>query len=91
MAKNRSGHASQGLDVLGVMCSRFEGNMHRHAGVEWREVEARLVAQPARLHTLAEMERTGGEPDVVGIDAHTGAIMIVDCAPESPAGRRSLC
>ncbi len=91
MAKNRRGHASQGSDVLGVMCSRFEGNMHRHAGVEWREVEARLIAQPARLHTLAEMERTGGEPDVVGIDTRSGAIMIVDCALESPAGRRSLC
>lgn len=91
MAKSRNVHTARYGELLTVVRTRFEESMHRHAGVQWREVEAGLAAQPARLHALAEMERTGGEPDVVGIDAHTGAIMIVDCAPESPAGRRSLC
>lgn len=91
MAKNRRDAAAHDAAVLDIVRTRFEGSMHRHAGVKWTEVEARLAVLPASLHALAEMERTGGEPDVVGIDAHTGAIMIVDCAPESPAGRRSLC
>lgn len=91
MTKTRRDAAVQDVAVLETVRTRFEGNMHRHAGIEWKEVAARLVAQPERLRALAEMEGTGGEPDVVGIDAQTGAIMIVDCAPESPAGRRSLC
>ena len=91
MAKSRNVHTARYGELLTVVRTRFEESMHRHAGVQWREVEVRLAAQPTRLHALEEMERTGGEPDVVGIDAHTGAIMIVDCAPESPAGRRSLC
>ncbi len=77
--------------LLGVLQARFEKNQRRHAGLEWSTVQARLEANPARLATLAEMERTGGEPDVVGSDATTGEILFYDCAAESPAGRRSLC
>ncbi len=91
MAKDRHVQRDEDTDVLDVVRVRFEHNAHRHAGVQWTEVAARLEAQPACLRALAAMERTGGEPDVIGIDARTRAIMIVDCAQESPTGRRSLC
>lgn len=65
--------------------------MQRHPGLRWAEVEARLIGQPAALWSLHEMERTGGEPDVVGRDKKTGEYLFFDCAPETPAGRRSVC
>ncbi len=65
--------------------------MHRHPGIAWAEVQARLEGQNEKLWSLYEMERTGGEPDVVGIDPTTGAFLFYDCAAESPKGRRSLC
>ncbi len=70
---------------------RFAKNMMRHAGVTWDQVLARLEKHPNTLAVLVEMETTGGEPDVIGVDASTGEVVFCDCSPESPAGRRSLC
>lgn len=78
-------------ELLDVLKSRFEKNMERHMGLEWADVRARLEAHPEKLWSLYEMERTGGEPDVVGYDEKTAVYIFVDCAPESPNGRRSLC
>lgn len=77
--------------LVNILEQRFKANMGRHAELEWSVVRARLDAHPASLRVLDEMERTGGEPDVVGVDPSTGEIVFCDCAPESPAGRRSLC
>lgn len=65
--------------------------MSRHVGLDWGSVKARLAANPAKLWSLEEMERTGGEPDVVGLDKKTGEYLFVDCSPESPKGRMSVC
>lgn len=73
------------------MKARFEKHRSRHAGLEWARVEARLEAHPDKLWSLHEMERTGGEPDVVAHDRASGEVIFYDCAPESPKGRRSLC
>ncbi|WP_027866619.1 DUF4256 domain-containing protein [Massilia alkalitolerans] len=81
----------QAKELLQTLRTRFDKNMHRHAGVDWSEVEARLADHPAALDALAQMEATGGEPDVVGIEEATGSIVFCDCSPESPAGRRSIC
>lgn len=81
--------ASQGL--LEVLKARFEANMKRHKGFEWAKVQARLEANPEKLRALGEMERTGGEPDVIGQDAATSEIIFCDCSAETPKGRRSLC
>lgn len=70
---------------------RFEANTNRHKGLEWAKVQAKLEANPAKLWSLGEMERTGGEPDVVGYDKKTGEYLFVDCSAESPTGRRSVC
>ena len=78
-------------ELLNVLQSRFEKNMKRHAGVDWAKVQARLEAIPEKLWSLNEMERTGGEPDVVGHDAKTGEIVFNDCSPETPKGRTSVC
>jgi len=71
--------------------ARFGKNMNRHKGVEWIKVEGRLKSDSGKLWSLNEMERTGGEPDVVGFDKNTGEFIFNDCSAESPAGRRSLC
>lgn len=81
----------QGEKLLSALKARFEKNMGRHKNVAWAEVQAKLEANPEKLWSLAEMERTGGEPDIVGIDAKTGEYLFYDCSPESPAGRRSFC
>ncbi|WP_337868604.1 DUF4256 domain-containing protein [Meiothermus sp.] len=78
-------------DLLRLLKNRFEQHPHRHPGLRWADLEARLQAQPDKLASLLEMENTGGEPDVVGHDPQTGAFIFFDCAPESPKGRRSLC
>ncbi len=83
--------AEQREELLAVLKARFETHMNRHRGLEWASVQARLEANPEKLWSLYEMERTGGEPDVVGYDAETGEYIFYDCSPESPAGRRSLC
>ena len=78
-------------DVLSVLRARFEKNMERHKGVDWKIVESRLDADPAKLWSLAQMEESGGEPDVIGRDKKSGEITFCDCAAESPKARRSLC
>jgi hypothetical protein len=77
--------------LLATLKTRFEKNMHRHPGMMWESVQKKLQGNPAKLGSLFEMERTGGEPDVVGQDAQTGELIFYDCAAESPKGRRSLC
>ena len=77
--------------LISSLKSRFEKNLRRHDGITWTDVLARLEPNPEKLWSLSEMERTGGEPDVVGRDPDTGEFIFVDCAPESPAGRRNLC
>lgn len=78
--------------LLTVLKARFDKHAARHKGLAWSKVQARLEAAPAdKLRALADMERTGGEPDVVACDAKTGAVTFYDCAAESPAGRRSVC
>jgi hypothetical protein len=78
-------------ELLGVLKTRFEKNMNRHKGLAWGEVGVRLEANAEKLWSLHEMERTGGEPDVVGQDKKTGEYIFYDCAEESPKGRRSFC
>lgn len=81
----------QGEELLETLRARFEKNMHRHKGLEWRKVQAKLEAQPEKLASLFAMEITGGEPDVVGYDEKTGEFIFYDCSAESPKGRRSIC
>jgi hypothetical protein len=78
-------------ELLGALKARFEKNMNRHKGLEWAKVQAKLGANTERLWSLNEMERTGGEPDVVGFDKKTGEYIFYDCSAESPKGRRSVC
>lgn len=78
-------------ELLVTLKTRFEENMKRHKGVAWAKVEARLDAHPGKLWSLYEMERTGGEPDVISHDAKAGQYIFYDCSAESPDGRRSLC
>jgi hypothetical protein len=78
-------------ELVAGLKARFEKNRNRHAGLEWEQVQARLEANPEKLWSLYEMERTGGEPDVVGRDGATGEFLVYDCSAESPKGRRSLC
>jgi hypothetical protein len=79
------------MKLLSTLQERFEKNMRRHKGLEWAKVQARLEAHPDKLRSLGEMEKTGGEPDVVGHDKKTGEYIFYDCAAESPQGRRSVC
>ena len=83
--------AAQRAELLATLQARFEKNMPRHAGLAWARVKARLEANAGKLWSLGEMERTGGEPDVVGEDAKTGEFIFFDCSPQSPKGRVSLC
>jgi uncharacterized protein DUF4256 len=78
-------------ELLRAMKARFEKNMNRHKGLEWAKVQAKLEANTEKLWSLNEMERTGGEPDVVGHDKKTGEYIFHDCSAESPKGRRSVC
>ncbi len=84
-------NAKQRDDLLATLKARFDKNMKRHKGVDWASVQQRLKTASEKLRALAEMERTGGEPDVVGHDKKTGEFIFVDCSAESPADRRSLC
>jgi hypothetical protein len=81
----------QRKELLGALRARFEKNMNRHEGLEWAEVRAKLEVNAEKLCSLNEMERTGGEPDVVGHDKKTGEYIFCDCSAESPKGRRSVC
>jgi hypothetical protein len=78
-------------ELLRALKVRFENNMNRHQGLDWAKVEAKLEANAEKLWSLNEMERTGGEPDVVGHDKQTGEYIFYDCSAESPQGRRSIC
>lgn len=83
--------AKQREELFKTLKNRFEKNKNRHKGIEWANVEVKLNAKTEKLWSLYEMERTGGEPDVVGYEKKTGEYIFYDCSPESPAGRRSLC
>jgi hypothetical protein len=89
--KKRQLSAQQREELLRTLKARFEKNMNRHKGLEWAKVQAKLEADIEKLWSLHEMERTGGEPDVVGQDKKTGEYIFYDCSVESPKGRRSLC
>ena len=81
----------QRTELLSALKDRFEKNVNRHKGLDWAKVQARLEAQPEKLWSLAEMERTGGEPDVVGQDKKSGEFVFMDCSAQSPKGRVSFC
>jgi len=83
--------AREQKDLLQTLEARFEENMHRHAGIAWVKIRAKLENHPAALSSLLAMETTGGEPDVIVQHKATGPFTFYDCSPESPAGRRSLC
>ena len=83
--------SAQREELLGALKARFENNMNRHKGLEWAKVQAKLAANPDKLWSLHQMERTGGEPDVVGHDKKAGEYIFCDCSAESPSGRRSVC
>lgn len=83
--------ADRGKELLITIKTRFEKNRARHRNLEWAEVEAKLIDNPAKMWSLNEMERTGGEPDVVGFDKNTGEYLFYDCSAESPKGRRAVC
>ena len=96
MAKKNTGNkkeltTEQSQELLKVLKARFEKNMKRHKGLEWAKVESKLNSNPEKLWLLNEMERTGGEPDVVSPAGKTGEYIFYDCSAESPKGRRSLC
>jgi len=78
-------------EIIKVLKTRFGKNMARHTGLEWEEIQAKLEASPDKVRSLGEMEKTGGEPDVIGKDRSTGEYIFFDCSEESPKGRRSLC
>ena len=82
---------AQREELLSTLKARFEKNMNRHKSLDWAKIQSKLEANPEKLWSLNEMERTGGEPDVVGQDKKTGDYVFYDCAAESPKDRRSLC
>jgi hypothetical protein len=83
--------AERRKELLGTLKARFDKNMDRHRGLEWAKIQARVEGNSEKLWSLNEMERTGGEPDVVGYDKKTGEYIFYDCSAESPKDRRSLC
>src|SRR4051812_26465012 len=92
MAKNALNTLSRkpSEELLAVLKARFEKHMNRHKGLDWTKVQAKLEANPEKLWSLNEMERTGGEPDVVGHDKKTGECIFFDCSAETPKGRTSV-
>jgi len=91
MQRAKDMKAKQREELLRALKGRFEKNMNRHKGLEWAKVQAKLEANTEKLWSLNEMERTGGEPDVVGYDKKTDECIFYDCSAESPKGRRSVC
>jgi len=91
MNSKRELSAEHREELLEELKKRFKENIDRHKGLEWTKVQAKLEADAEKLWSLSEMERTGGEPDVVGYDQNTGEYIFYDCSAESPGGRRSLC
>lgn len=90
-SNNKELSPEQREELLSVLQARFEKNMNRHTGLEWTNVQTKLEATTEKMWSLNEMERTGGEPDVVGYDTKTGEYIFCDCSAESPKGRRSVC
>jgi hypothetical protein len=88
---NKKLQPEQRKELLNVLKSRFEKNMNRHRGLSWADVQARLESKSEKLWSLNEMEESGGEPDVIGLDKKTGEYNFYDCSAESPKGRRSIC
>ncbi|MBK8553256.1 MAG: DUF4256 domain-containing protein [Ignavibacteria bacterium] len=88
---NKELSAKQREELFNTLKTRFEKNMSRHKGIEWAKVQEKLEAGTGKLRSLNEMERTGGEPDIVGLDKKTGEYIFYDCSAESPKDRRSLC
>jgi hypothetical protein len=80
-----------GEHLFAILCARFSANCLRHENIQWPDVEQRLRSRPDKFRSLLAMEASGGEPDVVGWDSATGEYLFMDCSPESPEGRRSLC
>src|ERR1700742_415663 len=91
MPTKKSLSAAERGKLLATLKSRFEKNLHRHKGLPWEPIEKRLEAAPEKLWSLGEMERTGGEPDVVAHNRLTDEYLFYDCSAESPKGRRSFC
>ena len=91
VAPNKKLSNKQKEELLKILKVRFDKNMVRHKDVDWAKVQAKLNADAEKLWTLFEMERTGGEPDIVAYDKKTGEYIFYDCSPESPSGRRSVC
>ena len=91
MPKSKAITGKQRDGLLKTLKARFDANMNRHARLEWSVVQARLESNSAKLWSLNEMEQSGGEPDVVGIDKATGEYIFMDCSAQSPKGRRSVC
>jgi hypothetical protein len=91
MSRKKELPAAHQQELLKTLQARFEKNMNRHKGIEWDKVKQKLEANKSKLWSLYEMEQTGGEPDLVGIDKNTGEYLFYDCSPESPKARRSLC
>lgn len=93
MPKENKGLLSpaQQEELLNTLKKRFTKEVHRHKGLEWKEIQAKLETNPGKLWSLNEMERTSGEPDVVGFDKKPGEYIFYDCSAESPSGRRSVC
>ena len=91
MGKNKDWSPEQREELFRALKTRFEKNMNRHKDLEWAKVQAKLEANTEKLWSLNEMERTGGEPDVVGNDNNMGEYIFFDCSAESPKGRRSIC
>jgi hypothetical protein len=89
--KSKKPLPEQREELLRTLRVRFEKNMTRHKGLQWAKVQTRLQANPEKLWSLNEMERTGGEPDVIDHDTKSGEYIFVDCSPQSPSGRVSLC
>ena len=90
-SNNKELSPKQQEELLKALKARFEKNVNRHKGLDWAKVQARLESNPERLWSLQEMERTGGEPDVVGQDKKSGEYVFFDCSAQSPKGRTSLC
>lgn len=88
---NKKLSSDQQDELLKILQIRFEKNMQRHKGLDWNKIQSKLEANPEKLWSLEEMERTEGEPDVIGFDTKTNEYLFVDCAAESPKGRRSFC
>src|SRR5437868_14199821 len=91
MNNNKKLSPERPKELLRILKERFKKNMNRHKGLDWAKVQAKLQANPEKLWSLSQMEKTGGEPDVVGHDKKIGEYVFYDCSVESPKGRRSVC